>query len=85
LLGWLVLQLRRVVFVAHIVSDTHKLATIVGTCKQNDGNAQDFGRRKFGNIRGVGLEEKLVDSDRDRADKQVVKFLIVFRATEIGV
>jgi len=80
LAGRLVLKLWDIVFVADIVTNTDELTTIVGAGKQDDGDAQDLGGRELANSWRIGLEDELVDADRDRSNKEFSKFLIVVGA-----
>jgi len=80
LVGRLVLKLGGVVFVADIVANTDELTTIVGTGEEDDGDSQNLGGGKLGDVRRLGLEDELVNPNRDGADKQFSQFLVVVGA-----
>lgn len=61
-------ELLRIVLIVDIVANTHKLTTIVGTCQENDSNAQNVCFGDAGRVGGVRFEDELVDTDRDGAD-----------------
>ena len=71
------IELFRVIFVVDIVANSHKLSTIIGTCKKDDGDSKDFGVWDSVGVRRVGFEEEFVDTDGYWADKKGVKLLIV--------
>jgi hypothetical protein len=83
LAGGLVVHLGGVVLVVHVVADTDKLTAVVGTGEEEDGDAHDLGDGKLGHIRGVGLEEELVDTDGDGTNEQVTELLVIIRAAAI--
>jgi hypothetical protein len=83
-LGWrLGAELLRVIFVVYVVAHAHELAAIVGTRQENDSNTQNIGVRDARRVRGIRFENELVDSNRNRSDKERVEFLIVL-ITERG-
>ena len=78
----LVVELLRIVFVAHVITNTNEFTTIIRASKKNNGNPQDLGRGKFGKGRGFGLKNELVHTDGDGTNKEGVELLIVLGAIE---
>jgi hypothetical protein len=73
----LVVEFWRVIFVVDIVSNTDKLAAIVGTSQEQDGHAEKLRGGNAVGLGGIGFENELVDADRDRTDKKGIKNNIV--------
>lgn len=71
------IQLLRLVLIVDIVSNANELATIVGAGKQDDSDTHDFGIRNPLSVGGIGLEDELVDANRDGADQQGVELLVI--------
>jgi hypothetical protein len=65
-------ELLGIVFVVDIVSHSHELSTIVGACQKDDSNTKDVSVRDARDVWCAGLENELVDTDWDRADKERV-------------
>jgi hypothetical protein len=65
-------QLVTIVLVVDIVANAHELATVVGAGKENDSHAQELVDRDALSVRGIGLEDKLINADGDRADEEGV-------------
>jgi hypothetical protein len=80
LVGGLVVHLGGVILVVHVVADTDEFTAVVGSSEEKNSDAQDFGAGKLGRIRGIGLEEELVDTDGDGTNEQVTELLVVIRA-----
>lgn len=78
----LVVEFLRIVFVAHVITNTNELTTVIRASKKDNGNPQDLRRRKFGKSRGFGLKNELVHTDGDRTNKEGVKLLIVLGTVE---
>ena len=71
--------LRVEVLVVHVKSNAHKLLFLVTARHQYDCHAQHFVGRKFGRVRGIGLQDKLVQSDGDWSDQYFVQDLVLMR------
>lgn len=78
LLRWLVDQLFRIVLVANIVTNANKFATIVRTSEKHNGNTEDLRAWELSEIGRLGLEDELVDTYGDGANKERVEFLVMF-------
>lgn len=78
----LVVELLRIVFVVHVITNTNEFTTIIRASKKNNGNPQDLGRGKFGKARGFGLENELAHTGGDGTNKEGVEHLIVLGAIE---
>jgi hypothetical protein len=71
-------QLLAVVLVVDVVSDSYKLAVVVRTRQNDDGDRNQLGRGNQVNCGWVGREDELVDSNGNRAHQKRVEFLVVF-------
>jgi hypothetical protein len=61
-------QLLGVVLIVDIVTNTDELTAVVAAGQEDDSNAQYLRGRDALQIGRIGLENELVDADRDRAD-----------------
>jgi hypothetical protein len=75
--GGLSIELLRIVLIVDVVSNSHKLASVVGARKEHDGDAQNVGVGDASSVGGLSFEEELVDSHGDGADEKGVQFLVV--------
>ena len=71
-------QLVAVVLVVHVVSHTDEFSPIVAARKQDDGDAENVRGRDSLEVGRVGFEDELVDADRDGANQQRIKLLVMF-------
>ena len=78
----LVVEFLGIVFVAHVITNTNELTTVIRASKKDNGNSQDLRRGKFGKSRGFGFKNELVHADGDGTNKEGVKLLIVLGAVE---
>jgi hypothetical protein len=77
---WISIKLIRIVLIVDIVSDSNEFPIVVGAGKKNHGNAEDFSIGDSFRIRGIGFEEKLVDTDGYGTNEKGVKLLVVLIA-----
>ena len=74
---WVSGHLRVIVLVVDIVANTDELAVVIRAGKEDDGNANDVGWWDASGVWGRGLEDKLVDANRDWADEEGIELLVV--------
>lgn len=74
---WLRGQLLVHVFVVHVVSHAHKLASIISASEKDDCNTENLSVGDAAGVRRVRFEDELVDARRDWADEEAVKLLVV--------
>jgi hypothetical protein len=77
---WVGIKLFRVVLVVDIVSNSYELSTIVGTGKEDDGDAENLCVWDALGVRWVGFEDELIDTDWDGADEEGIELLVMFIA-----
>lgn len=70
-------ELVGIVLVVHVVANADELATIVTAGQQDDSNTEDVCVWDAARLRGISLENKFVDTNRDRSDKEGVELLVV--------
>ena len=71
------------VLVVDIVSDANELALFVRAAQEDHGHADDLAVGDAGEVRGICLEDKLIDADRDRTNEDGVELLVVLIAAEL--
>jgi hypothetical protein len=62
-------ELLRVVLVVNIVTHSHKLSAVVAAGEQDHRHTENLGLGNALQVRGIGLEYKLVHADGDGADQ----------------
>jgi hypothetical protein len=67
----------RIVLVVDVVANTNEFTAIVSAGQQDHRDAQNVRLGDAGNIGCIGLENELVDANRNGADQEGVEFLIV--------
>lgn len=77
-------ELIRIIFIVDIVSDSYELPVVVGTGEKNNGDSKDFSIWDTTGIGWIGLEDELVDTNRDRTDEERVEFLIMLIASIVS-
>lgn len=77
-------ELFRVVFVVHIVSNTNKFPAIIAASEKNHCDTENFRSRDSLQVRSVGLEKELVDTNGDGSDKKRVEFLVILRTIRVS-
>lgn len=78
-------QFLRVILVVYVVAHTHEFSAIIAAGEEDDSDAEDLRRGNPLEVRGIGLEDKLVYPDGDGADQERVEFLVMLRARERSV
>jgi len=68
--GGVVHQLLAIVFIVHIVTNADELAAIVGAGEKHDCHAKKLVNGDALGVRRVGLEDELIDANRDRTDEE---------------
>jgi hypothetical protein len=74
---WIVVQLFGVILVVDIVSNTDKLSSGIRAGQEDDSHTENLRRGQASQVRRVGLEDELVDADRNRPDQDGVQFLVI--------
>ncbi len=64
------IELLGVILVIDIVPDSHKFSAVVGTCKKDDGDTEDFGIWDSVGVGGVRFEDEFVDTDGYWTDEE---------------
>lgn len=70
-------ELIGIVLVIHVVANADEFAAIVRAGQQDDSNTEDVCVGDATRLGGVGLENKLVNTHRNRSDKERVELLVV--------
>lgn len=76
------IELLRLIFVVDVVSHAHELPTVVGASQEDDRDAHNLGIGNALGIRGIRLENELVDTDGNRSHQQGVQLLVILIAWE---
>lgn len=75
--GRIINELLALVLVVDVVANAHKFATVVGARQQYHRDAQKLVDRDALCVRRLGLEDELIDTNRDGANEEGVEFLVV--------